>query len=321
MNNNMNLFDLVAAFCRWCVKQIGNLWTLFTNSIRLALKYWYITIPVTLIFAAAGIYYSRPLNRIYKAEAIVYLNGPMTEDVKQVYKALEYNYPFFPNQEIENVLGLTSEQVNGLRRFEVFNVIDYLNDSTADAVDYRHKHKPTDTTNVFMPNVLCLQFRTKRPDMVPVIGEHILAYLNNNNNFQAAFEKKRALLERKSLFCHDQIEKLDSLTSAFYFQQAAGGAQMQFRWGEGMIMGKREIELFVGQILDFYNQTERVDRELTRCTAPVVTQQAFITCPKAVNGPIKCTAIGLIVGYVIACLVAFAVHRRRELKDWYNDLD
>lgn len=320
MNNNMNLFDLVAAFCRWCGKQLSNLWTLFTNSIRLALHYWYITVPITLICGAIGFFYARPLNRTYKVDAIVYLNGPKSDEVKQIYKSLEYNFPIFPNQEIENVLGLTPEQVQGVRKFKTFDVIDYQNDSTVDFVDYKRKHKLTDTVNVVMRDVICLQFRTKHPDLAPIVGEHIIAYLNNNSNFQASYEKKRALLERKSLFCHDQLEKLDSLTSAFYFQHAATGGQMQLRWGEGMIMGKREIELFTDDILEFYNETEKVDRELTRCTAPVTVHQPFTICPKAINGPIKCTIIALLLGYIIACLTALMIHRRHELKDWYNDL-
>ena len=318
MDKNMNLFDLIAAFFRWIGKCCSWFWNLCLDSLRLALRYWYIVWPVVILFGAAAIFYSRPLNRIYKAETIAYLNGPLAEDVKQAFKPVENNYYFFPNQNIAELLGLSADEAESLRRFETFDIIDYLNDSTADRVDYKHKHKLTDTLNVIMPNVICIRFRTKRPDNVPVVGEHLIAYLNSNPSLQASFEKKKALLERKSEFCHSQLEKLDSLTTAFYFEQG-GSAHAQMKWGNGMVLGRREIKLFTSEIMDFYNTTEQVDRELALCTAPVVLEQAFTTIPKAVNGRMKCTVIGLIIGYVLGCLIALAVKRRKDIREWMTE--
>ena len=318
MDKNMNLFDLTAAFFRWIGRCCVGFWNLSIASLRLALHYWFITVPCVIIFFGVGFYYSRPLNRIYKAEAMVYLNGPLAEDVKQVYQPLINAYYFFPNQNVAEVLDLTPDQADGLRRFEFYNVVDYLNDSTADMVDYRHKHKPSDTINVYRQNVVCLRFRTKRPDNVPVVGEHIINYLNSNPSLQASYLKKRALQERKVQFCHDQLEKLDSLTSAFYFGQG-GTSQMQFKWGDGMVLGKREIKLFTPEIMEFYRTAEQADRELALCTAPVVAQQPFTTIPRAINGRLLCSVIGILVGYIIGCLIALAVKRRKDIQEWYKD--
>ena len=313
----MNLFDLFAAFFRWIGKVCVGFWNLCLNSVRLSLRYWYIVVPVVILFGAAGIYYSRPINRIFKVEAIAYLNGPQAEDVRQVFKPIENNNPFFPNQNLNDLLGLVGDQAETLRRFEIFDVIDFLNDSTADRVDYKRKHKLTDTLNVVMPNVICIRFRTKRPQNVPVVGEHLINYLNSNPALQAAFEKKKALMERKAVFCHDQLEKLDSLTTSFYFEQG-GSAQAQMKWGSGMVLGRREIKLITPEIMEMYNITEQVDHELSRCTAPVVVEQAFTTCPKAINGRGKCTVIGLFIGYILGCLIALAVKRRENIKEWYK---
>lgn len=317
MDNNTNLFDLVLIFCRWIGSVCNAFGRMCTNSLRLCLRYWFLSLPIIIVFTAIAIYYSRLENRIYKVDTIVYLNGPKAEDVKQVFQPLTYAYPIFAQQELGELLNLNNEQVSGLHRFETFNVIDYLNDSTADVVDYKRKHKLTDTVNVVMNNVLCLSFRTKRPDLVPIVGEHILAYLNNNPTLQASFAKRKALLERKSQFCHDQLEKLDSLTSVFYFEQT-GSNQVQMKMGDGMILGRREIKLFTSNIINFYNATDYADRELALCTAPVVAQQPFTINPRAVNGRIKCTLLGFLIGYVFACLIAFAVKRREDIKQWYN---
>ena len=313
----MNLFDLIAAFFRWIGRVCVNFWNLCLNSLRLSLRYWYVVWPFVILFCAAALFYSRPGNRIYKAEAIAYLNGPLTEDVKQAFKPLEYSYPLFPEQNLGQVLNLNADQVQTLRRFETFNVIDFLSDSTLDVVDYRRKHKMTDTLNMVMPNAICIRFRTKRPDNVPVVGQHIIDFLNSNPSLQAAYERKHATLERKAKFCHDQLEKLDSLTSAFYFEQG-GAAQAQMKWGSGMVLGRREIKLINTEILDMYKMTDQVDRELSHCTAPVVIQQAFTINPKAVNGRIKCTILGLMIGYILGCLVALAIKRRKEIREWYK---
>ncbi len=317
MDKNMNLFDLIAAFFRWIGKVCAGFWHLCLNSLRLSLHYWYISLSCIILFAGLGIFFSRHDNRIYKAEAIVYLNGPRIEDVKQVYKPIVDNSYIFQDQNLIQMLGLTPDEAVGIRRFQVFNVIDYLNDSTVDEIDYKNKHKLTDTVNVVMNNVLCLQFQTKHPENVQVVGDKLLAYLNTNPSLVASYEKKHALMERKVKFCHDQLEKLDSLTTAFYFEQG-GDAQAQMRWGNGMVLGRREIKLFTGDIMDFYNSTEKADRELAMCYAPVVMQQHFTICPRAINNRILCTFIGLLAGYILGCLIALAVYRRKELQKWYK---
>lgn len=311
----MNLFDLIAAFFRWCGKVLKQIWQLCIDSLHLWLRYWYISLPMVIICIGAGLYYSRPSNRIYKAEAIVYLNGPINEDVRQVMQPVVNSYYLLPNQEIGGLLGLSGDEANGLRLIEALNVIDFNNDSTADAVDYKKRHNLKDTINVVMPNVLCLRFFTKRTDNVQVVGEHLLDYINKNEQLQAKYAKKKVLLERKAQFCHDQLEKLDSLTTSFYFEQG-GAAQAQMKWGNGMVLGRREIKLINPEIMEMYKQTEKVDRELALCTAPVVQQQKFTIIPRAVNGRLKCSFIGLVAGYLLGCLIALAVKRRKDLQEW-----
>ncbi len=313
----MNLFDLIAAFFRWIGRVCKKSFALFLDSLHLSLHYWFVSVPVIILFAGLAFYYSRPLNRIYKAEGIVYLNGPLIEDVKQVFKPVEQNYHFFPGQDLQKILNLTEDETDGLRRFEIFNVIDYNNDSTVDMVDYKRNHKLDDTINVVMPHVLCIRFLTKRPDNVPVVGEHMIAYLNNSAALKAAYEKKKVLLERKATFWHDQLEKLDSLTSAFYFEQGAS-AQAQMKWGNGMVLGRREIALFLPEIMDAYKKAEDVDHELAKATAPVVIQQQFTTLPRAINGRLKCLVLAVIIGYIIGALIALIISKRKDIQKWYR---
>ena len=314
----MNFFDLCVAFFRAIGRGCRACWNLFAAMLRITYRVWWIVLPVVAIALGYTNFAARESNRTYKAEALVWLNGPTIELTEQVFKSLrdEVSPELSSTQNRYAQLNLSAEDMDGVSSFEIFHVIDCMHDSVADRVDYRHKADLTDTVNVRMPNRLCIRFLTKKPENVVKVGNAIVDYLNRNPQMQMAYEHKRVILEREVAFARNQVEKLDSLTSAFYFKQGTGKQAQIERWEDGMVLGRREIKLFTREVYLEFRRYQTLDYALAFCTAPVVPEYEFTINPAAVNGRTKMNVLGLFFGWIIGCILALVVERRKEIISW-----
>ena len=317
----MNFFDLCVAFFRAIGRGVKAMGTLLTKMIRISYRQWWIVLIIVVAAIVIANIYSRSSNRTYKVEAIAVLNGPTLELTEQVYLPLSkpLSPKLSPENSLANVLNISWDDLEGVKDFNIFPVIDCKHDSIPDYVDYRRSSNSSDTTNIRMPNRVCLQFRTKNIEKAPIVEAALMAYLNNNPAMRNAYEHKRVIAERKAKFAKDQIEKLDSLTSAFYFQQGQGNQIQGDIWEKGVVMGRREIKLFTSAIYQEIDRYTRLDYDLMYCTAPVVLTNDFIINPHAVNSPLKMTVWAIILGWIVGCIIAAIVEQRKRILAWLQE--
>lgn len=312
----MNLFDLCAAIGRgigqcmkWLIKLVGRM-------IQLTYRQWWVILIVVLLAIAAALYYSRKDNRMYEVNAVAVLNGATKDVVAREYLALNQANTQFEYQNLQHTLGLSPEIAASISKFETFDVIDLLGDSTIDVIDYEHDMPTMDTLYVRLPHMLALQYRTKLPNATPQVQEAILNYLNTREYIRIPHAQFHANLQRASVFHHDQLEKLDSLTTEFYFannQMPQIGTSM---WQSGFMLGAREVNLFLEDIYTEIDQLQYTDMRLALADAPVVLQSPFIVKANAINGPIKCLAIALVLGWLLGLAFAALVENRKEILLW-----
>ncbi|MCQ2346088.1 MAG: hypothetical protein MJZ82_04905 [Paludibacteraceae bacterium] len=321
MDHEPNFFDA----CKACAQSIGKAinWIrdIIIEQIRLTWRKWWIVLPITILGIAAGVYYSRPANKIYKVEAIAILNGPTAEAARIRFEALNNIAPVWISEEqsLGKMLGLPAEAWR-INHFRTFYMQDCLADGTVDYIDLKQKAPLTDTLNVRVPDMLMLQFRTKDPKFIPLFEEKIMAYMNADPQFEQAYQLTRTNMEREHQFDMDQAEKLDSLTSSFYFAEGAsmGAPQIVEKKYSGLVLGERRIRLFLDEIQDFYQQKHYRETRLAYCTAPVVLQNHFVMSMRAVNRRSICMLIGCIIGWILATLIAAIITYRHEIKDWLS---
>ncbi len=314
----MNFFDL----CRVCFNGIGRGITAciqFAGTlIRLTYRQWWVVLIVLVLVLTCVNIYTRKDNRIYKIDAVAILNGPTTELTQEKIKRL--SFPVHPKinaqQNLVELLGLPWEEVKHISHLQTFRVIDCLHDSVADYIDYDRKSSPLDTVCVQMPNRLCIQYRTTTPQNAALIEKALLNYLNSDEAMQAAFQTKKLILDREVEFAKNQVEKLDSLTSAFYFEQGTGMQAQGARSKEGIVLGRREIKLFPGEIHGEFRRYQKLAYLQAFCTAPVVLEDHFAVHPAPVNGRIKWNVIGLVIGWLLGCLIAALVENRKAILSW-----
>ncbi len=313
---DMNLFDL----CKACILAIGRgiKWLIYRlgDALRLSFRKWWIVLICIILAIAASIYYTRPDNRIYEANAIATLNGVTTDVVRNEFLAIGQMAPWLGEQNMVQMLGLEPQVARSIRAVKTFDVIDCLKDSIVDFVDYKNRVTRTDTMYVHLPHNIALQFWTTQPQYVPQIEEAILNYLNTRPYLQNKYNAFCANLERNAQFHQDQIEKLDSLTSLFYFAEMPSQEILLDRKATGMIVGRREIKLFLEDIYDEMKAKEIVDERLAVCTAPVVLQSHFIIKARPVNSPIKCAIIAILLGWIVGLMVGAVVENRKNILHW-----
>ena len=312
----MNLFDLCQAIARGIGKSVKWLVWCFGEMLKLSFRQWWVVLIVVALCVAAALYYSREGNRSYKVDVVANLNGITNSMVRAEFERLNKAFYLTEQQNLATMLNIDGELANDTYRFETFDVIDLLADTTIDMVDYNRSTPMMDTLYVHVPDMVAMRFRTKHPNRVPELENAILNYLNTRPYFQSLYETYYKGLEREARFHRDQIEKLDSLTSVFYFSQN-NREQMQMKvWESGMVLGRREIDLFLEDVYLEMRESEYVNARLTVATAPVVLQSHFVINPLAVNGPWKMSAIAIVVGWLLGLMVAGLVENRKRILAW-----
>ncbi len=321
IQHELSLWEL----CLICFRSIGsfffNVWHLCLNMLRLSVQRWYIILPFLILGLIGGLYFSREDNRIYNVGAMVHLSGVNRTDVNHVYTSLRLATPDFINaqQTLASQLQIMPEQANKLRKFTTYGVIDFQRDSIPDVVDKKNKHDLSDTVTIIMPDYLYLSFQTKAPQEAQIIGQAVINYLNNNAELQAAHVAHKNVLQRKVDFFRTQIDKLDSLTTTFYFEQTGKGQVKYNRWSSALVIGDRRIELLHPDILMLIRDREFAEKQFTMAKNPVVPMGQFVVDPHPINGPIKCSILGLLLGYIVGCICAFAWKRRKHFTQWLKE--
>ena len=318
MTTQTTLIDLFIAGGKACARAFGRLMDLIAAMLRLTWRKWYIVIPAFCIVAALQWYNSRLEHRTHQVDGIVLLNGPSIDHFREAYKALGVASPLVEGRTAMDKLGLSADVTKRLSKFTTYEVIDMLADGYPDIVDYRNKVQRNDTNIVRMQDRMAIRFYLKNDvQYLPQIEQALLAYFNNDPDMRAAYDVYVRDLKREAQFHHDQVEKLDSLTSVFYFHYAPATEQMQLN-NRNMLIGDRRIRLFIEDIETEMEHTRRVDQRLARATAPVVLEHELIATTSIQYHPIIRLCIAVMIGWIMGCLIAYLVEQRQRLIAWFR---
>lgn len=309
----MNFFDLCVAFGRAIGRGCKAFMRLLEHMLHLTYRYWWLVMTFIVLAVAAALYYTRKDNLTFKVNAVALLNGPSIQQFEQAYAPLRAN-KLLPKE--APVYPLVHE--GQVRAFETYRVIDCLHDGEMDFVDFKRKSSPTDTVKVQMQDRLCLQFRIKNRDMnlVPEIEHAMLAFLNADPAMQHSYVSYFANLREQVIFNHHQAQKLDSLTSAYYFYTASPASPMNYSGNGVNFYGDRRIKLFLDEIYKHQKHMQQVDYRMQLATAPVVLENHFSVDAKPVNGRIKILFIFCLMAWIGGCALAELIDKRKAICAW-----
>ena len=169
-----------------------------------------------------------------------------------------------------------------------------------------------------MQDRVCIQFQTSAVfvPMIPEIEEAVLELLNGNEALQQAHLLYLENLREEVAFNHRQAVKLDSLTSAYYYN-AGSPAAMVNNDGSGVnFYGDRKIRLFLNDIYRQQLHTRNGDLRLQLASAPVVLENHFAVDPAPVMTRTKCVFLFFLLSWIIGCLIAELIDRRKAIAEW-----
>lgn len=311
----MNLFDLLKQFFCWLGRCFMKLFRFCGKILQLTYRNGWLIAAITLTGIIGGYIYSRPNNRVYNAEALAQLNGPTANITKEAVRQLEFMFPKHISEPIStaNLLNLPDSVAKTIRRIESFYVIDFLNDSTPDMVDFKNNHSLEDTLNVRSQQYLYFRIRIKDVNQMPQIETALLNYLNSNANIQAQHINYKENLLGQINFCNSQLQRLDSLETLTYFQSKPLPQLQIDRWASSMLIGEQRTQLLHEDMQALVSQRTKLKEQLVTCTAPVILPSHFVISSKAVNSRMKCCLYGLIGGYVLGLVIALIAEQLKNI--------
>lgn len=311
-----NLFDLLILFFRWIGKCFQRLFHCIGWCLQLNYKYLPLTIILCVIGLVVGYYLSQPERRIYKVEGMAVLNGPSANIVKEISKPLEWAFPHqvHGEQNFVEKCGISAEAAQSIKRLETFYVIDNLNDSTPDQVDFLHKHNLTDTLNVRMKNYLYFRFRTKRIDKISEIEQGLMHYFNTHPTMVAWNEIHRQNLHEAMDIYNKQLFYLDSVSKRAYLEDPAHAKLTLYQ--NTLIIGEQKKQFFHEDIAVVQNLKEGKEIELVCDSVPLYFPSHLAIQPRAINGRIKTMLLSLMIAYVLSLLIASGWKHRQTIHDY-----
>lgn len=293
----MNFFDLLIVSAKALKRLVKGMCHDLGALVRLSYRQWYIVGAVMLVLVGLALGYSRPANRLYQVDGMLQINGPSLQLVKQVLKPVEQG----------SALPL-------VKQLRCYDVIDCLADSVADFVDYKARVGYTDTLNRHMEDHLAIRFLVHDTARLAAVESSLLQYLNEQPQLLSAYECYQTHLREQSLYCHHEMQRLDSLSNAFYFEQ---GLMPQLSTDyKSLLIGERRIHLLLKDVRAHIAYMHEVDRSLARATAPVVVEGGLAICPIAKNHPFRMVFYALLAGYLLGCLIAWTVESRKTISAW-----
>jgi len=313
MEHEMNFFDLCAAGVRALGRLCVQAGQVLARMARLTVRYWWVVITLVLLAIAAAFYYTRLGNLTYKVNAVALLNGPSIQQFEQAFAPLS-----MPAVMPEGAAVTPYVKERTARSFKTFRVIDCLDDGKADYIDFKSKSNAADTVRVQMHDRLCIQFRIKSRnlDQLPAIEEAMLAFINSNEALQQSYAIYLPNLQNEAAFNHAQAQKLDSLTSAYYFFHASNASPMNYNGNGVNFYGDRRIVLFLDKLYDQREHLQSTDYRLQLATAPVVLENHFSVDSKPVNGRFKMLFIFCLLAWFGGCAIAEMIDKRKAICAW-----
>ncbi len=311
-NNEMNLWDLIILFFKAVKKFFIRLANAIGNMLQLTFQHITVIAVTVLIGLLAGLFLSRPSARFYEAGALAWLNGPTSQMVKQMSRQVELAFPKTDSENLSlaTLLDIPDSVARNIRKIESFHVIDCLNDSTPDRIDFKNNHSLEDTLNVISKNYLYFRIQIKKVEQLPVYEKAFLDYLNNNPNMQQLYANYKTNQQRTQQMYTTELQRLDSLEQLTYLQPKEHIKVQPYQ--SQFLIGEQRTQVLYKDMEKVLLAQQKSTPYYSLCTAPVVLLDHFTANPNAVNNRKKVCIIGVCLGYVIGLIIASC------MKNWHR---
>lgn len=311
----INLLDLIKMFNAWVVKVSKSFINFILYLLKAGYRKKYLTLTLIVLCFAIGEYMARPSNRQYSAEAMASLYGVDAFTMKEIAGQLEQSRADNQYSSLSTKLLLPDSIAKNIVSFNSFYVIDYLNDSTPDMVDFANNHSLEDTLNVRMKDKIYFRLITRNISQVPQVEKAILNFFNSQPIVQLKYTAQRNELKGKIDISVAEMQRLDSLAKISYFKDT----EKQLKWSKDrLIVGEQQKQLFYGDMLFLQKVKSEAESELLTSKQPIVLPSGFVVNPFPMNGRLKYGIYGVLIGLALGLTLAACLEQLQKVIQFFK---
>jgi hypothetical protein len=306
----INLLDLIKMFSAWVVKASKSFINFILYLLKAGYRKKYLTLTLIVLCFAIGEYMARPSNRQYSVGAMASLHGVDAFTMKEIARQLEQSRADNQYTSLSSKLSLPDSIAKNIVSFNSYYVIDYLNDSTPDMVDFANNHSLEDTLNVRMKDKIYFRLITRNISQVPQVEKAILNFFNSQPIVQLKYTARINELRGKIDISAAEMQRLDSLAKITYFKDT----EKQLKWSKDrLIVGEQQKQLFYGEMLFLQGVRSKAESELMTYKQPVEFPSGFVINPFPMNGKIKYGIYGILIGLGLGLVFAACIEQLQKV--------
>ena len=311
----INLLDLIKMFNAWVVKVGKSFINFILYLLKAGYRKKYLTLTLIVLCFAIGEYMARPSNRQYAADAMASLYGVDAFTMKEIAKQLEQSRANNQYTSLGTKLLLPDSIAKNIVSFNSYFVIDYLNNSTPDMVDFANNHSLEDTLNVRMKDKIYFRLVTRNISQVPQVEKAILNFFNSQPTVRLLYTARQNELKGKIDLSSAEMQRLDSLAKISYFKDN----DQQLKWSKDrLIVGEQQKQLFYGDMLLLQKVKAEAESELLTYKQPVELPSGFVVNPFPMNGRLKYGVYGILIGLGLGLALAVCLEQLQKVIQFFK---
>ncbi|NLN30462.1 MAG: hypothetical protein GX158_04375 [Bacteroidales bacterium] len=243
-------------------------------------------------------------NTIPNSEMISYVNKLHTFCREKNYDALASEMELSPGE-----AGI-------IKDIEAFWIIDMGGDNIPDYIDFRNRHKASDTVNRRMQDRFAIRIKTKDIQKLPKIRNGIIAYINSNSFFQDQNKLRLSQADDMLARIDYEIELLDSLQKVKYFEESR--RLIPKEGGQMIFLQDYKTQLLYGDIASLITEKQALEKVNT-IYADLTTLISDFTQPlKPVNRTLYYGKVIIPVVFFLAVILILLLKNRVYVTETYR---
>lgn len=315
-SDEIDLLDLFNRIGRWFGRMFRGIGKLFLVSFFFLLKKW-LWLGLSIAIGIGASYLLKfTSKRFYSSEMTIRSNAAGNSDVIAYVNKFHTFCKEKNFSELASALTLDENKVRYIKDIEAFWVVDLGNDYIPDFVDYKRKHDPLDTVNVFMQDRFVIRVKTSIPRELGEIRNGLISYIEKNGFFRQQNELRQKQNEALLARFNYEIESLDSLQKVKYFEESRRLSPKE--GGQMIFLQEYKTQLLHDDILNIYQRRQEVERQLTVFNGVVTVLSEFTPPAKPVNRALYYGRFIIPAIFILAIILLIYIDNIDKFREAYN---
>lgn len=309
-NREINLIELLIIIWRKIKRGIANIFHLVVASLRISIKYFWVVLPIVIIFLIGGYFFSSKHRTKYNADGIITFfteNRLSVDNEIKTLNSLKSNN----RARFNELFGITDEQNSRLIEIRALPIIDYLNDFVPDVILPQMSNSIfKDSTSTVVTHMMGIRFILRGTTDYKPYMDGLVAYFDNLPQLLSIDSVAKEMANNRIRFCQQEMERLERLSEYEYF---GGGNRFSLNTGSkkdggGIIIEPSRKKLYYENIQELIEEQDALLSYVTGKEHVInfVSPYMNVFCiPRYII-----MALFMIIGFVVGATTAYFIDKQ-----------